>query len=94
MSLVETRYAVPGWIGWLWREASLVVANDFGFGPMSDTVSDTDADDLIRRFHAFLRGDDMAFEDVSGVRPGLGDAVPERALAEQLRAVPRGEVVS
>ena len=59
---------------------------------MSDTASDTAADDLVRRFHAFLRGDDVAFEDVS---VDLGWATPfQRALAEELRAVPRGEVVS
>ncbi len=55
-------------------------------------MSDTAADELIRRFHAFLRGDDVAFEDVS---VDLGWATPfQRVLAEELRAVPRGEVVS
>ena len=93
MALVETRYAVPGWgSGELWREGGLVVANDFRFGPVSDAVSDTAADDLVRRFHAFLRGEEGSFEDVS---VDLGWATPfQRALAEELRAVPRGEVVS
>ena len=59
---------------------------------MSDAASDTAGDDLVRRLHAFLRGDDVAFEDVS---VDLGWATPfQRALAEELRAVPRGEVVS
>ena len=93
MALVETRYAVPGWgSGELWREGGLVVANDFRFGPVSDAVSDTAADDLVRRFQAFLRGEEGSFEDVS---VDLGWATPfQRALAEELRAVPRGEVVS
>ena len=93
MALVETRYAVPGWgSGELWREGGLVVANDFRFGPVSDAVSDTAADDLVRRLHAFLRGEEVSFEDVS---VDLGWATPfQRALADELRAVPRGEVVS
>jgi methylated-DNA-[protein]-cysteine S-methyltransferase len=93
VALVETRYAVPGWgSGELWREGGLVVANDFRFGPVSDAVSDTAADDLVRRFQAFLRGEEGSFEDVS---VDLGWATPfQRALAEELRAVPRGEVVS
>jgi methylated-DNA-[protein]-cysteine S-methyltransferase len=93
VALVETRYAVPSWgTGRLWREGSLVVANDFRFGPVSDAVSDTAADDLIRSFRAFLRGDDVVFEDVS---VDLGWATSfQRALADELRAVPRGEVVS
>ena len=59
---IEVRYEVPGWgVGELWRGGGLVLANDFGFGPVSDTVSDTRADDLIRRVHAFLGGEDVAF---------------------------------
>ena len=93
MALVETRYAVPGWgTGELWREEGLVVAHDFRFGPVSDTVSDTIADGLVRRFHAFLRGEDVSFADVS---VDLDWATPfQRALAEELRAVPRGDIVS
>jgi methylated-DNA-[protein]-cysteine S-methyltransferase len=93
VAIVETRYAVSGWgTGELWRDGGLVVAHDFHFGPVSDTVSDTDADDLIRRFHAFLRGEAVAFGDVS---IDLEWTTPlQRAIAETLRAVPRGEVVS
>jgi methylated-DNA-[protein]-cysteine S-methyltransferase len=93
VALVETRYAVPGWgTGELWREGGLVIAHDFRFGPVSDTVSDTVADGVIRRFCAFLRGEDVSFADVS---VDLDWATPfQRALAEELRAVPRGEVVS
>jgi methylated-DNA-[protein]-cysteine S-methyltransferase len=93
VALVETRYAVPGWgAGELWRDGRLVIANDFRFGPVSDAVSDTAGDGLVRRLHAFLRGDDVSFEDVS---VDLEWATPfQRALAKELRAVPRGEVVS
>ena len=90
---IEVRYEVPGWgVGELWRGGGLVLANDFGFGPVSDTVSDTGTDDLIRRFHAFLGGEAAADSDVS---VDLAWATPfHHALTEELRAVPRGEVVS
>jgi methylated-DNA-[protein]-cysteine S-methyltransferase len=93
MALQETRYTVPSWgLGELWRAGGVVLAHDFQFGQVSDTVSDTGSDTLIRRFHAFLRGDDVSFEDVA---IDLGWATPlQRALADTLRAVPRGEVVS
>jgi len=42
VAIVETRYAVPGWgFGELWRRDDVVLAHDFHFGPVSDTVSDT-----------------------------------------------------
>jgi methylated-DNA-[protein]-cysteine S-methyltransferase len=87
------RYAVPGWgTGDLWRENGVVLAHDFHFGPVSDTVSDTGKDALIPRFHAFLRGEDVAFADVP---IDLDWTTPfQRALAENLRAVPRGELVT
>jgi methylated-DNA-[protein]-cysteine S-methyltransferase len=90
---VETRYAVPSWgVGELWRSDGLVLANDFGFGPVSGAVPDTRADALVARLHAFLQGEDVSFDDVP---LDLGWATPlQRALAEELRAVPRGEVVS
>ncbi|HUG64408.1 MAG TPA: MGMT family protein [Gaiellaceae bacterium] len=93
MAIVETRYAVPGWgIGELWRRDGAVLAHDFAFRPVSDTVSDTGSDDLIPRFHAFLRGVDVAFSDVA---LDLEWATPfQRSLVEALRAVPRGEVVT
>jgi methylated-DNA-[protein]-cysteine S-methyltransferase len=104
VAIVETRYTVPGWgFGELWRRDEVVLAHDFhfhnghvqgpdpwrgGFGP----VRDGEADDLVARFHAFLGGEDVCFEDVS---IDLGWATPlQHALVEALRAVPRGEVVS
>jgi methylated-DNA-[protein]-cysteine S-methyltransferase len=93
MALQETRYTVPSWgRGELWRAYGVVLAHDFQFGLVSDTGSDTGSDALIRRFHAFLRGDDVSFEDVA---IDLEWTTPlQRALADTLRAVPRGEVVS
>jgi len=104
VAIVETRYAVPGWgFGELWRRDEVVLAHDFHFGPVSDTVSDTGADrsglgrggrgdELTGRFRAFLQGHDVSFVDVV---LDVEWATPfQRALVDALRAVPRGEVVS
>ena len=41
VAVVETRYAVRGWgVGELWSERGVVLAHDFRFGPVRDTVSD------------------------------------------------------
>jgi methylated-DNA-[protein]-cysteine S-methyltransferase len=87
------RYTVPGWgVGELWRENGVVLAHDFHFDRGSDPGPDPLPDDLIPRFHAFLRGEDVSFNDVP---IDLEWATPfQRALAETLRAVPRGELVS
>ena len=97
VAVVETRYAVPGWgVGELWSADGVVLAHDFRFGPASDTVSDPDltpsqAPDS-QAFRALLDGVDVAFEDVA---LDLEWATPfQRALADALRAVPRGEVVT
>jgi methylated-DNA-[protein]-cysteine S-methyltransferase len=104
VAIVETRYAVPGWgSGELWRRGDLVLAHDFRFhnghvqgsdpsSGGSGRVREGEADELIARFHAFLRGLDVSFEDVS---IDLAWATPfQLALVDALRAVPRGEVVS
>lgn len=93
MAIVETRYAVPGWgVGEVWRRGDVLLANDFRFAQVSDTVSDTGSDDLIPRVHAFLRGEDVSFADVA---LDLEWATPlQRSIVDALRAVPRGEVVS
>jgi methylated-DNA-[protein]-cysteine S-methyltransferase len=50
------------------------------------------ADDIVRHFACFLAGDEVDFE---GVALDLDWATPlQRSLAETLRAVPRGDVVS
>jgi methylated-DNA-[protein]-cysteine S-methyltransferase len=103
VAIVETRYAVPGWgYGELWRRGEVVLAHDFHFTPVSDTVSDTrtvsgevpdgHGDELIARVRAFLRGEAVSFADVV---IDVDWASPfQRALVDALRAVPRGEVVS
>jgi methylated-DNA-[protein]-cysteine S-methyltransferase len=104
VGIVETRYRVPGWgSGELWRRDGLVLAHDFHFhnghvqgsDPFSGGLGhgrEGHGDELIARFHAFLRGDEVSFEDVS---IDLAWATPfQRALVDVLRAVPRGDVVS
>ena len=97
MAVVETRYAVRGWgVGELWSADGVVLAHDFRFGPASDTVSDPGSDTvtqrLIRRMRELLNGMDVSFEDVA---IDLEWATPlQHALADALRAVPRGEIVS
>jgi methylated-DNA-[protein]-cysteine S-methyltransferase len=97
VAVVETRYAVRGWgVGEVWSADGVVLAHEFRFGPVLDTVSGSGSDTvtkrLIRSVHAFLDGVDVSFEDVA---IDLEWATPlQRALADALRAVPRGDVVS
>jgi O-6-methylguanine DNA methyltransferase len=89
VAIVETRYAVPGW-GWgeLWLEDGVLLGHHFSFGDASRTVNSvSDTALLVSRFHAFLRGEDVAI-DLDWTTPF------QRSLVETLRAVPRGEVVS
>jgi methylated-DNA-[protein]-cysteine S-methyltransferase len=62
------------------------------FVPSSKRAASASADRLMERFGAFLAGAAVDFEDV---RLDLDWATPfQMELAESLRAVPRGEVVS
>jgi methylated-DNA-[protein]-cysteine S-methyltransferase len=62
------------------------------FEPSSTQAASSTADRLIERFNAFLAGAAVDFGDVS---LDLDWATPfQRELADVLRAVPRGEVVS
>ena len=90
MTVVETRYSVPGWgAGEIWRSDGLLVEHDFRFGLVAPEVG---SDELVERFRAFLQGRAVDFADVE---IDLGWATPlQRALTETLRAVPRGEIVS
>ena len=97
MAIVETRYAVPGWgIGEIWLRDGVLLAHDFHFDDDGaklpcDTVSQGNGG-LVERFQAFLRGRGIDFSDVD---LDLDWATPlQRSIAETLRAVPRGEVVS
>lgn len=104
MGVEVTRYAVPGWgVGELWaRGDGTVVAHHFDFGAgEAPSVGEGACDDqsqapfrrvLVRRFRAFLAGEDVSFLDVP---IDLDWATPlQRAIVETLRRVPRGEVVS
>jgi methylated-DNA-[protein]-cysteine S-methyltransferase len=100
---VQTRYTVPGWgVGEVWWADGILLAHDFTFAGGHVRVPDPSGDnghvregpvgDLIARFGAFLRGEDVSFGDVA---VDLTWATPlQRVLVEALRAVPRGEVVS
>jgi len=90
VAVVEARYAVPGWgVGEVWRSNGILVGHDFRFGRAG---LDTGTDPLVGRFRAFLEGHDVDFSDVA---IDLEWATPlQRAIAETLRAVPRGDVVS
>jgi len=90
VTIVETRYAVPGWgAGEIWRADGLLVEHEFRFGAESAVRG---ADPLVERFRAFLAGEPVDFSDVE---IDLDWATPlQRSLVDALRAVPRGEVVS
>jgi methylated-DNA-[protein]-cysteine S-methyltransferase len=87
-----TRYEVPGWgVGELWLEDELVLAHDFAFGAV-DGERDGDEPGLVTRIRAFFDGEEMRFDDVE---LDLTAFTPfQRSVAETLRAVPRGEVVT
>ena len=90
-----TRYAVPEWgAGELWTQDRIVLAHDFHFGaPSGDAPLGREVEgELPARFAAFLSGEPDDFLDLA---IDLGWATPfQRAVAEALRRVPRGEVVA
>lgn len=86
-----TRYGVRGWgVGELWTQEALVLAHDFLFG--EEDAAGTCDRALPARLSAFLAGEPDDFRDVD---IDLSWATPfQRAVAETLRRVPWGEVVS
>lgn len=87
--LREVRYAADGWgVGLLvFRNTSLVWAEHPR--PSEDAADDHP---LARRFEAYFAGEDVSFADVD---IELDWCTPfQRAVAETLRAVPYGEVVT
>jgi methylated-DNA-[protein]-cysteine S-methyltransferase len=89
-----TRYGVPGWgSGELWTAGELVLAHEFSFGAVpSSEDGDSGEPPLVDRFRAFFAGADVKFDDVA---LDLSWATPfQAAVADALRAVPRGEIVS
>jgi methylated-DNA-[protein]-cysteine S-methyltransferase len=97
VAVVETRYAVRGWgMGELWSADGVVLAHDFRFGDVANAGPDDGAEAvtrrLVQRFRALLGGGDESFEDVA---IDLEWTTPlQRALADALRAIPRGEIVT
>ena len=89
-----TQYAVPDWgVGELWTEGDVVLVHEFRFGSASEgDVSRNDRPALVERLTAFLAGDDVSLGDVP---LDLDWTTPfQRAVADALRLVPRGEIVS
>ncbi len=89
-----TRYTVPDWgVGELWTEREIVLVHEFRFGsPPEAEVGRTETNELVARLRAFLAGDDAP---LANVPLDLDWTTPfQRSIADMLRLVPRGEVVS
>ena len=88
-----TEYAVPGWgVGELWTRDGVVLVHEFRFGADSQEPRAPGSSELVRRLTAFLAGEDASLADVP---LDLDWTTPfQRSVAETLRALPRGEVVS
>ena len=93
MAVERTSYGVAGWgAGELWIDDGVLVAHDFDFGGGAAGEHRPREFGLIARIRAFLRGEAVDFSDVE---LDLTGATPlQRALADALREVPRGEVVT
>jgi methylated-DNA-[protein]-cysteine S-methyltransferase len=87
--MLRVRYAAEGWgVGELWLEGSQLLWS----GHPRPGLEPEGAHPLAERFRAYFAGDDVAFDDVE---VDLEDETPfGRDLADAVRAVPRGEVVS
>lgn len=93
MTAVEhTRYEVTGWgSGELWTRGEVVLAHDFSFADVRAAPGSVDGG-LPARFVAFLAGEPVSFDDIE---LDLTWATPfQRAVAQALRNVSRGEVVT
>ena len=90
-----TRYAVPDWgVGEFWTDGDeVVLVHEFRFGTASEAEArGTDLSWLVERLTSFLAGDDVSLVDVA---LDLDWTTPfQRAVADALREMPRGEVVS
>jgi methylated-DNA-[protein]-cysteine S-methyltransferase len=89
-----TQYTVPAWgVGELWTDDGLVLAHEFRFGATAHRdQGTTKQSELVDRLTAFLVGEDVALADVP---LDLDWTTPfQRAVADALREVRRGEVVS
>jgi methylated-DNA-[protein]-cysteine S-methyltransferase len=91
MVVTQVAYEVEGWgVGELWLEGQRVVWHDLPFPRV--TAPNGDGGELVERLRAYFAGRPDSFDDVD---LDLEYETPflERC-AQELRAVPRGEVVS
>ena len=91
MSVRPFRYAVPGWgVGELWLDGSRVVWHELPHAGSEPTAGR--GHPLCDRLQRYFAGATVTFDDVE---LELEELPPfHRALADALRGVPRGEVVS
>jgi methylated-DNA-[protein]-cysteine S-methyltransferase len=91
MGARPVRYAAPGWgVGELWTHGEAVVWHEH---PVAGSPPDGfPAPELVERLLAYFGGEAVSFEDVELDLDGLPPF--HRQLAEALRGVPRGEVVT
>ena len=87
--MLRVRYAAEGWgVGELWVDESLLLWHEHPRGGLEAEG----AHPLAERFQAYFAGEEVSFDDVE---VDLENETPfGLKLAETLRAVPRGEVVS
>jgi methylated-DNA-[protein]-cysteine S-methyltransferase len=83
------RYVAPSWgVGELWLEGDLPVWHEL---PRPGGSDESGSHPLADRLVAYFAGEPVSFDDV---RVELDGTEFQQALAEALRAVPRGEVVT
>ncbi len=90
MSVEHVRYGAPGWgVGELWLDGDRVVWHEH---PVPGPMPRKRLPPLARRLVRYFEGEVVEFDDVE---LDLEELTPfQRALADALRQVPRGEVVS
>jgi methylated-DNA-[protein]-cysteine S-methyltransferase len=94
----RTEYAVAGWgEGELWTRGEVVLAHEFRFCATPGPVRASQqvvvyAQNLVKRFEAFLGGERVGFDDVRLDLDGFSSF--QRAVADVLQVIPRGEVVT
>ncbi len=88
-----TGYEAPGWgVGELWTSGDVVLVHEFRFGAGASIEASPEPSELVNRLTAFLAGDDVSLADVP---LDLDWTTPfQRAVADALRVLPRGDVVS
>ena len=85
-------YEAPGWgVGELWFEGDRPIWHELPTRKLSLRASKNGRHPLVRRLQAYFAGEAVSFEDVSIEIDGTPF---QHALADALRDVPRGEVVT